>query len=100
MFSAPWHAQVFALTVRLNDTGQLDWAEWAHAFGETLAHHGLGKDLDGGDDYFAAWVETLETVLIAHDQATRDDMMATKTAGTEAYLGTPHSQPVRLREPG
>ena len=66
VFAEPWHAQLFALTVHLNETGRFTWADWASRFGATLARHGLSRELDGGDDYFAAWLETLETLVANH----------------------------------
>ena len=40
-FESPWHAQVFALTVYLNEAGHFAWPDWAQRFGATLARHGL-----------------------------------------------------------
>ena len=59
VFEEPWHAQVFALTVHLNEAGHFDWPDWAARFGQTLAQHGLDRDLNGGADYFDAWFERL-----------------------------------------
>ena len=28
-FAAPWHAEVFALAVHLNEAGHFCWAEWS-----------------------------------------------------------------------
>ena len=96
-FSEPWHAQVFALTVHLNDTGRLAWPDWAARFAATLARHGLSRDLDGGDDYFAAWLETLEAFLAETGAATRGEVETTRAAWEEAYLSTPHGAPVHLK---
>ncbi|MDG1430520.1 MAG: nitrile hydratase accessory protein [Paracoccaceae bacterium] len=95
-FSEPWHAQAFAMTIHLSKQGVFSWPEWAEKFGATLAAHGLSRELDGGEDYYNAWIETLETVLI--------DAQLTETAAItqmiedwrEAYLSTPHGQPVKL----
>lgn len=96
-FEAPWHAQLFAITVHLNDAGHFDWKDWAARFGATLARHGLGKDLDGGDDYFLAWLETLEAYLGELGQATPEAIEALRAAWESAYLATPHGQPVTLQ---
>lgn len=97
-FSEPWHAQVFALTVHLNETGRFAWADWAQAFSETLARHGLSKALDGGDDYFGAWLETLEQFTLRDGIAAAQDLQDLKSAWTQAYLATPHGAPVRLSD--
>lgn len=95
-FSEPWHAQLFALTVHLNETGRFAWPEWATAFSETLARHGLSKELDGGDDYFLAWLETLEAFLSRTGVTDVTEVETIKKAWETAYLNTPHGAPVKL----
>lgn len=96
VFAEPWHAQVFALTVHLNEQGRFAWPEWTERFGATLAAHGLARELDGGEDYFNAWLETLEALLAETGAADPADAADTKRAWELAYLSTPHGQPVRL----
>ncbi|TCL09016.1 nitrile hydratase accessory protein [Shimia isoporae] len=95
-FEAPWHAQVFALTVAMNEAGQFAWTEWAETFGATLKTRGLAKELDGGDDYFNAWLEALETILRDKGLAAAADIEQMRAEWEGAYLSTPHGQPVRL----
>ena len=99
VFEAPWHAQLFALTVHLNETGVFDWPDWAERFGATLARHGLTKTLNGGEDYFAAWLETLEALLEDLALAAPADAARIKALWAQAYLSTPHGQPVHLPDP-
>lgn len=95
-FEEPWHAQLFALTVHLNEAGHFDWPDWAAAFAETLKEHGLTKDLNGGDDYFKAWLATLERFLGEKGVADTVEIEKLKAAWEAAYLSTPHGDPVRL----
>ena len=95
-FEAPWHAQVFALTVHLNEAGHFAWGDWADRFGATLKRHGLGKELNGGEDYFAAWLETLESYLAEIGMAEPADVEGLRAAWEAAYLRTPHGAPVHL----
>jgi nitrile hydratase accessory protein len=97
-FEAPWHAQLFALTVHLNETGRFTWPEWAETFGATLRQHGLSKELNGGEDYFMAWLDALETLLVSSGTARLGDLSDLKEAWTQAYVATPHGVPVRLKE--
>ncbi|WP_420584357.1 nitrile hydratase accessory protein [Ruegeria sp.] len=99
-FAEPWHAQVFAVTVALNEAGRFDWPDWAARFSETLKRHGLSRDLDGGDDYFHAWLETLEQLLTDQGTAGAAEITNLRNAWEEAYLTTPHGQPVRLTSTG
>lgn len=96
VFAEPWHAQLFALTVHLNETGRFAWPDWAARFAGTLARHGLSRDLDGGDDYFTAWLETLESILTEDGSAPAAEVAAVRDAWEAAYLATPHGAPVRL----
>ena len=96
VFERPWHAQLFALTVTLNERGHFSWSEWAQGFGSSLKKHGLAQSLNGGDDYFLAWLDALETLLAGLGFAQLDELDALKVVWTEAYLSTPHGAPVRI----
>lgn len=96
VFEAPWHAQVFALTVHLNEAGHFVWADWAARFGAILIRHGLSKELNGGEDYFVAWLETLEGFLADIKLADPSAVATLKSAWEAAYLRTPHGEPVTL----
>lgn len=96
VFREPWHAQIFALTVHLNETGLFTWPDWAARFSDVLAERGLHKDLDGGEDYFNAWLDALEGLLSERDVADAKALHDLKHAWEHAYLRTPHGQPVHL----
>lgn len=96
VFEAPWHAQLFALTVHLHEKGVFTWPDWTVAFGATLAEHRLSGDLNGGDDYFDAWLATLESLLRTNEMAPLSAVDDMRAAWEQAYLRTPHGKPVRL----
>lgn len=96
VFEAPWHAQVFALTVHLSEAGCFDWTAWADRFGATLSRHGRARDLNGGDDYFNAWLETLEGLLAELAIAAPGEVEEMRAAWEHAFHTTPHGAPVRL----
>ncbi|MEQ9693372.1 nitrile hydratase accessory protein [Shimia sp. SDUM112013] len=96
VFDAPWHAQVFALTVHLNEQGLFDWPDWAALFGATLKQHGLARELNGGDDYFMAWLAALETLLQDRALTSPEQTETIRAAWEHAYLSTPHGAPVHL----
>lgn len=96
MFDEPWQAQLFALTVALSEAGRFTWSDWTLAFGATLTRHGVAGPLDGGQDYFNAWLETLETLLDQGGLAPRSEAAAVRAAWVLAYENTPHGQPLRL----
>lgn len=95
-FDDPWQAQLFALTVALSDAGHFHWTDWAAAFGATLKRHGADRALDGGNDYYNAWLETLESLLDRRGLAGQAETRRIKAAWEQAYLSTPHGKPVNL----
>jgi len=96
VFESPWHAQLFAITVALNEAGHFVWAEWTMAFGTTLRERGLSRALNGGEDYFQAWLATLEPFLAERDIAASDALGQMVEEWRAAYLRTPHGAPVTL----
>ena len=96
VFQQPWHAQIFALTVSLNETGRFTWPDWVSRFSEVLARRGLDRDLDGGEDYFNAWLETLEMILAEDGAASEADVDRLRDDWERAYLETPHGASVQL----
>ena len=99
VFEEPWHAQVFAITVALNEAGVFQWTDGANRFGATLKQRGLTHELNGGSDYFHAWIETLEDFLADQKIALPSDLQVLKSAWKQAYLQTPHGQSVKIHCP-
>jgi nitrile hydratase accessory protein len=101
VFDAPWHAEVFALAVYLNEGGYFDWPEWAGRFGENLAAAktvkiGVGEGLDGSDDYYQIWLQTLIELMQEKGLVDAKMLASIKAQWREAYLTTPHGKPVHL----
>ena len=100
-FDAPWHAEVFALAVHLNEGGYFDWPEWAGRFGENLAAAktakiGVVEGLDGSDDYYQIWLKTLIELMQEKGLVDAKMLASIKAQWREAYLTTPHGKPVHL----
>lgn len=93
-FDAPWHGQAFALAVALNEAGHFSWPEWTGIFSAALKDAAKNGPLDGSDDYYTAWVAALETILCQKGIADLGLLAAMKANWTEAFLSTPHGQPV------
>lgn len=95
-FAEPWHAELFALTHALSSAGHFDWPEWADAFAAALKKAddaGAPKD---GSAYYDIWLDALEAFLIGRGMADAAGLSTLKQSWTEAYLSTPHGQPVEL----
>jgi nitrile hydratase accessory protein len=96
VFAAPWHAEAFALAVSLEAAGLFVWSEWTEVFGAVLAEQGAARDLDGGDDYFFAWVTALERICTSQGLAEVGVLASLQADWEAAYLSTPHGAPVRI----
>ena len=100
-FDAPWHAEVFALAVHLNECGYFDWPEWAGRFGENLVAAktvkiGVGEGLDGSDDYYQIWLQTLIELMQEKGLVDAKMLASIKAQWREAYSTTSHGEPVHL----
>ena len=100
-FDAPWHAEVFALAVHLNEGGYFDWPEWAGRFGENLAAAktakiGVVEGLDGSDDYYQIWLQTLIELMQEKGLVDAKMLASIKAQWREAYSTTSHGEPVHL----
>ncbi len=49
-FEEPWHAQLFALTINLNDNQIFSWSEWVAVFSRNL--NGVEKCNESKTGYF------------------------------------------------
>jgi nitrile hydratase accessory protein len=90
VFSEPWQATAFALTVTLNARGLFTWEEWTQALGRELRH----QTDDAG--YFEAWLRALEKMTIAKGAAKTGELEALAEAWIAAAEATPHGQPIVL----
>lgn len=96
VFEAPWHAEAFAVAVALEARGCFSWSEWTTVFGAVLAEQGRDRDLNGGDDYFQAWIVALERICHRKGLASPADLQELKSRWAEAYVSTPHGKPVGI----
>lgn len=92
VFAEPWQAQAFALTLKLHEAGAFTWPEWA----ETLSAELLADPEDDGSRYYEHWVAALERLVTGRNLAGSGELDARKDAWKNAYLRTPHGQPVDL----
>lgn len=97
-FAEPWHAELFAATHALAAGGAFAWPDWAAAFGDALARADAAGGPKDGSDYYDVWLAAFEAFLIERGLADADSLSGLKTAWTEAYLTTPHGEPVTLSE--
>ena len=82
VFSAPWAARAFAMTLELHDAGCFSWPEWVACFSEELNSSEHGKHaMDGDvDDYYECWVDALEKILAHKDLVSGTSLRASLDA--------------------
>lgn len=90
-FAEPWQAQVFALTVKLNERGLFSWSEWSESLG--LALIGAAED---GSDYYERWLVALSELLVRKNVATLANIGDLTAAWHRAAEATPHGRPILL----
>ena len=98
VFQNPWHSQLFAITVQLSERGNFCWKEFVEVFGEALKkQRSQKKKLDGSDDYFSSWLNALEEIIIIKKISNQETLSLLKEDWTQAYLSTPHGNPVNIK---
>ncbi len=96
-FEEPWHAQLFAVTHSLASAGRFEWTAWSDHFSAALKRADDGGAAKDGSDYYDVWLGALEEFLIDRDLADPETLVGLKQGWTDAYLSTPHGEPVELK---
>lgn len=97
-FSAPWQAQVFAMTVRLSEAGVFTWSEWAASLSAAIADPAtVPGDLDDANEiYYRQWLAALESLLDARGILPGAVLDAHTERWRAAAMATPHGEPIEL----
>jgi len=96
VFAELWHAQVFALAVKLSEAGWFTWPEWAAALGAEFKAAAARGAPDDGSRYYGHWLAALEKLAVAKGLTDLPALSRRKRDWVAAYEATPHGQPVKL----
>ncbi len=96
-FREPWEAQAFALAVTLSQAGCFTWSEWAAVLSEEIHAAQVGGDPDLGATYYHHWLNALERICKQKGLVAAAEIERRKEEWHDAYLHTPHGQPVEIR---
>ena len=123
VFKEPWEAQAFSLVIALHESGVFSWDEWADALAQAIRrglHPGGVEEVvqrvseevaedagekisermeekeDRPDSYYQHWLAALEHLAIAKGLSGAGELAQRVQAWRDAYLATPHGQPVEL----
>jgi nitrile hydratase accessory protein len=96
VFSAPWEAHAFAMTLRLHERGVFTWSEWAEALADAIKQAQSRGDPDDGSTYYAHWLAALETIIAEKGVTDAAALEGRRAAFDRAAKATPHGEPVLL----
>jgi nitrile hydratase accessory protein len=97
VFSAPWEAQAFAMTLALYERGLFTWKEWAAALAEEIKRAQAAGDPDDGSTYYGHWLAAIERLVAEKGVASDAALSERREAWERAAHATPHGQPVLLQ---
>jgi nitrile hydratase accessory protein len=98
VFAEPWQAQVFAMTLQLQEEGRFTWPEWVEVFSAEIAGASGRGDPDLGDTYYHHWLAALETIVASKQLMSEEERRQRQKAWAEAAAATPHGEPIVLRD--
>ena len=96
VFSAPWEAQTFAMTLALHERGLFTWEAWTQALGAAIRAAQVAGDPDDGSSAYRHWLSALERLVTELGVASATALTARRDAWDRAAHATPHGQPITL----
>lgn len=98
-FDEQWQAQVLGMADILVSSGVIAADNWANALGAALVARNAEKTEDTTETYYEAVLDALQTLLAAEGQASATEIETREEQWRQAYLNTPHGQPVEIQAP-
>ena len=93
VFTAPWEARVFAMTVQAHEAGVFTWPEWADALSAELAAAGPGDD---AENYYRHWMSALEKLAAAKQATSGGELDSRREQWQRATDATPHGETILM----
>lgn len=95
-FDEPWQAEALAIADTLVHNGMFSAVSWSRALGEALRKAEASGASDDQQTYYQCVLTALEGLIAQHSEIDRPAMAAKRGDWEQAYLSTPHGQPVKL----
>ena len=96
VFAEAWQAQALALADTLVQNGLFSAVEWSDALGAALREAEAGGETDDQETYYRCVLSALECLIASHSEIDMAAMAGKRADWEQAYLSTPHGQPVEL----
>ncbi|TMH82528.1 MAG: nitrile hydratase accessory protein [Betaproteobacteria bacterium] len=100
VFSAPWEAQAFAMTLSLHARGVFTWREWADVLAAELAAASARGEPDDGTHYYVHWLAALEKLVAGKKLILGNELERRVDEWDAAARSTPHGKPIELPRRG
>ncbi len=98
VFSEPWQAEVFAMTLMLHEKKLFSWHEWADQLSRSISHAQQSGDPDLGNTYYLHWLDALESLVNKKKISHPGQLAELYQQWESAANTTPHGQPIVLPE--
>jgi nitrile hydratase accessory protein len=98
VFDEAWQAQALAMADNLVKNGLFSANDWSDALGQALKDSADRADVDSQQTYYLCVLKTLEKLIADHSDIDVQLMDDKREDWTNAYLSTPHGQPVTLKD--
>ena len=96
-FAEAWQAEALALADTLVQNGLFSAGAWSDALGEALRQAEANGASDDQETYYRCVLSALEGLVARHSEIDLQAMSGKRRDWEEAYLSTPHGQPVKLK---
>lgn len=95
-FAEAWQAEALAIADTLVQNGLFSASAWSDALGEALRQAEADGASDDQETYYRCVLNALEGLVARHSEIDPRAMAGKRRDWEEAYLSTPHGQPVKL----
>lgn len=97
VFEEAWQAEALAIADTLVSEGMFSAGEWSEALGEALRAAESESAVDNQETYYNCVLSALEQLVAEYSEIDRQAMAGKRKDWEQAYLSTPHGQPVNLK---
>ena len=98
VFDEAWQAQVLAMADTLIANGVIEAVAWSDTLGMELRKAQAKGASDDITTYYQSALRALEQLLGQHTEISEGEVSKKRDAWEQAYLATPHGQPVNLKK--
>lgn len=97
VFSEPWEAEAFAMTLSAYEHGLFTWSEWARFLSEAISDAQRNGDPDDGSTYYNHWLAALENIVVAKGVVNKTELKQVYDLWDKAAHSTPHGEPIIIQ---